>query len=323
MNQIQTKAIRNLILNCGSLQARDRVLIVCDSETRSLAEAFCKISHEACENITLIEMHSLNNHGDEPSEDVAFSMLAATLIISLCKYSLAHSNARIKAGLAGARFLSLPLYDWNLLKHRSLHIDFKSQASIVKKVTEIFTQGKKIHVTTRAGTDLSLDITDRIGNYCPGFVENAGDLGSPPDIESNISPIEDASNGVVVVDGSITHPLLGLLDSPITLDIKCGQIAAFHGKNKRDLSILNQLFSPENPLRRILAECGVGLNPAAELTGTMLTDEGALGCVHFGFGSNFTVGGKNKVDFHLDFVFREASLEVDGQVVLKNGDLQL
>src|SRR3990167_6746204 len=237
MNLIQKKAINNLILNCGSLQPKDNVLILCDSETRALAEAFHETSREICQCITLIEINSLSNHGDEPSEEVALVMRSATLIMSLCKYSLAHSNARIKAGLAGARFLSLPLYDWNLLEHRSLHIDFKSQAEIVKKVTQLFTHGKRVHVTTKAGTDINLDITGRMGNYCPGFVEKACDLGSPPDIESNISPIEDASEGIVVVDGSITHPLLGLLDSPITLDVRCGRITAFYGKNKHYLSV--------------------------------------------------------------------------------------
>jgi leucyl aminopeptidase (aminopeptidase T) len=51
----------------------------------------------------------------------------------------------------------------------------------------------------------------------------------------------------------------------------------------------------------------------------MLTDEGALGCVHFGLGSNYTVGGLNKVDFHLDFVFRDASLSVDGKQLINLG----
>ena len=53
----------------------------------------------------------------------------------------------------------------------------------------------------------------------------------------------------------------------------------------------------------------------------MLTDEGVLGCVHFGFGSNHTVGGKINVPFHLDFVFRDVSLDVDNVTLLSNGKL--
>ena len=53
-----------------------------------------------------------------------------------------------------------------------------------------------------------------------------------------------------------------------------------------------------------LAECGIGLNPKARLTGNMLTDEGSKGCIHFGFGANNTVGGINNVAFHLDFILK-------------------
>jgi hypothetical protein len=36
-------------------------------------------------------------------------MFDATLIVSVCSYSLAHSKAHRNAGERGARFLSLPL----------------------------------------------------------------------------------------------------------------------------------------------------------------------------------------------------------------------
>ena len=73
----------------------------------------------------------------------------------------------------------------------------------------------------------------------------------------------------------------------------------------------------------VLAECGVGLNPAATLTGVMLTDEGSLGTVHFGFGSNSTVGGINEIAFHVDFVCRAATMSVDGKVIIQKGHIEL
>ena len=51
----------------------------------------------------------------------------------------------------------------------------------------------------------------------------------------------------------------------------------------------------------------------------MLTDEGASGTMHFGFGSNITVGGLNDVPFHLDFVLKNPSIFVDNNLVIKNG----
>ncbi len=43
--------------------------------------------------------------------------------------------------------------------------------------------------------------------------------------------------------------------------------------------------------------------------------------MHFGFGANATVGGANDVPFHMDFVFRSASMSIDGHPVLENGNI--
>ena len=196
---------------------------------------------------------------------------------------------------------------------------FGNRAKQVRNFASAFSQGEKVYVTTEAGTDIVLNIKNRIGNYCPGFVESAGDLGSPPDIEANVSPIENSAEGVVIIDGSITHPNFGLLKSPVKLTVKNGKIIQFESSDQKQVLMLNELFGPLDSKRRVLAECGVGLNPAAKLTGIMLTDEGALGYLYFGLGENHTVGGLNEVDFHLDFVFRAATLKVDSRILIQSG----
>ena len=319
MNNNQYKAIENIIFNCGGLSANDHALILCDVSTRQIADEFLKCAISVNPNVKLMEIPELPNHGAEPTDQAKEAMCRATLILSLCKYSLAHSRARIDSALAGARFLSLPLYDWNLLNDECLRIDYPAQAGRVRNFADAFTAGQQIHVTTEAGTDIRLGITGRIGNYCPGLVKVAGDLGSPPDIEANVSPIENSAEGVVVVDGSITMPSFGLLQTPVELEVCAGKVIAFRSANMDYVKQLNILFGETDSLRRVVAECGVGLNPAAKLTGSMLTDEGAFGCVHFGLGSNYTVGGLNRVDFHLDFVFKDASLTVDGQQLINLG----
>jgi leucyl aminopeptidase (aminopeptidase T) len=323
VNLRQSDAIDRLLFHCGTLRPTDRVLILCDATTRDLADAFAGAARRATDGVRLMELPAVTQHGAEPPADAADAMRASTLILSLCRYSLAHSTARVDAGRSGARFLSLPLYDWELLEDPSLAVDFRAQASCVQQVARAFTTGSLARVTTAAGTDVRLGIAGRTGNACPGFVEWPGELGSPPDIEANVSPLEDRSEGTVVVDGSITHPDFALLAEPIALDVARGRVVSVRGTNRRHVGMLDELFGPADSARRVLAECGVGLNPAAKLTGTMLTDEGSLGCVHFGFGANHTVGGVNTSDFHLDFVCRAATLIVDATTVLREGVLQL
>jgi leucyl aminopeptidase (aminopeptidase T) len=82
------------------------------------------------------------------------------------------------------------------------------------------------------------------------------------------------------------------------------------------------VFASAGELRaRVVAEIGVGLNPAAELCGAMLEDEGCAGTVHVGIGANAAIGGANAVPFHLDVVLRAPTLLVDDAPVVQAGVL--
>jgi 2,5-dihydroxypyridine 5,6-dioxygenase len=55
----------------------------------------------------------------------------------------------------------------------------------------------------------------------------------------------------------------------------------------------------------------------------MLDDEGVLGSVHIGIGSNITLGGNIKAAVHYDLLMWKATLELDGEVILEKGELKL
>jgi len=51
----------------------------------------------------------------------------------------------------------------------------------------------------------------------------------------------------------------------------------------------------------------------------MLPDEGCLGTVHIGIGSNATIGGENNVPFHLDHVLKEPNITIDDEIIMYDG----
>jgi len=320
---MQMQSIDHILNHCGCLKESESLVILCDHTTRDLAEAFRNQAVHTTPQVKLVEIPLAQSHGQEPPANAKELMFQAALIVCLCKYSLAHTKARLEAASQGARFLSLPFYSWDLLADPASGVDYRSQAPAVRRVADAFTKASCVHVTGPAGTDVKMDIRGRMGNYCPGFVSGPGELGSPPDIEANVPPVEDSASGLIVVDGSITHADLGLLEQPLKLSLMKGKIQSIDSGNKHYVRTLERIFGSSEPKRRLLAECGVGLNPLAKLSGVMLTDEGALGTVHFGFGSNATVGGQNAVDFHLDVVIRDASLKADHEFILKEGKLVL
>ena len=313
----------NILENCGNFSISERTVIVFDAKTKSVANCFSEAASLLGGNVFLVETPIAKMHGEEPSLAAAEAILNADLALGLRDKSMAHTNARLAMTRNGGRYLSLPDYTLQLLVDPSVQVDYAAQFENVLAIADALTKGSKISVVTEAGTDIQMDAAGRFGNCCPGFVKNKGDLGSPPDIEANISPLENTANGVVVVDGSIPFTDFGLLPNPITLEIKDGKISELFG-NRYYVNKLKDLFASHGESKsRVLAECGVGLNPAATLTGVMLTDEGSLGTVHFGFGSNSTVGGINEIAFHVDFVCRAATISVDGNVIIQKGHIEL
>jgi len=319
-SQQEIKVASYLLAHCGALKAGERLLIIGDETTQGLLEYFVVSAQGLGAIVETVAIRVASRHGIELDDEIASRLLQADLVIALTLKSIAHTRARLSLNARGGRFLSLPGYTRALFEDPAIMVDYHAQLPLTRSVSNAFSMGRKVRVRSKVGTDIWLNILGREGNCCPGFVNEQFGLGSPPDIEANVSPIEDDSEGVVAVDGSVTTDELGLLETPIFLHVKGGKIVRFESENAEYVRLCETIFSRVgSPLAYVLAECGVGLNPLARLTGNMLTDEGMLGCVHFGFGSNSTVGGLNDVPFHLDFVIRNASLCVDDVPLLTDG----
>jgi leucyl aminopeptidase (aminopeptidase T) len=305
------------------LKKEETVVIVCDSSTRFIADIFCTQAKRVTQKVSLLETFPLKIHGQEPSVEIGAKMAQVDLCIGLSSQSMAHTKARQVLTMRGGRYLSLPDYSLELLASPALRVDYEARVVLTHAIADLLMKGRTMQVTSAQGTHISFDIEGRCSNRCPGFLEGPGTMGSPPDIEVNISPIETSAEGVIVVDGSIPHPSLGLLKSTVTLTVKRGRIQSIYGDGEVQSKLKSLFQSAQSDKVYVLAECGIGLNDRATLCGVMLVDEGAYGTMHFGFGSNVTVGGLNDVGFHLDCVIRNPSLMVDGATVLKEGNLCL
>ena len=64
----------------------------------------------------------------------------------------------------------------------------------------------------------------------------------------------------------------------------------------------------------------MGLNPASRAYATNLEDLGKLGFGHHGIGSNYAIGGHVAPPCHIDVIYTDATLEIDGKVILEEGE---
>lgn len=306
---------------CADLKSGEKALIVSDEVTQKLGEQIAKAARQVTDRVTHRTIPPFRIHGEEPPTEIAALMLESDAIFGITRMSMAHSQARLMANLQGARYLSLPDYSVEVLAGSALQADFRGITALSNRLAEILTQGKKIRMKSASGSDLTCVIDGRVANAAPGWCYGPGTLASPPDAETNIAPIEDQSNGVLIVDGSIPCRELGLLHEPIELTVRNGRVTTIRGGRA---GVLEKIFDHiGNPLTRVVAEFGIGLNSLAVLSGSMLEDEGCLGTAHIGIGSNATIGGNNRVPFHLDHIVRHVSIDVDGVPLMENGKIIL
>jgi len=310
------EACNVLLTTCSNSQKEENILFVTDDTSLEVARVMWGAAKDY-RNKSIVMMSDRTMHGQEPTTIVAAAMASADVIFGITKFSLFHTEARRNAVANGGRFVNMVDYTISMLEKGGLYVDFIEQGEVVDKVAEQIV-GDVIRIQTARGTDITAKITGRpaVPQYARSLKK--GTSSSPPDIECAVGPLEDTSSGVVVIDGSIPHPELGLITDEIKLTLEKGKIVDISGG--KQAQILARIMKDFNdPNAYYLGEIGIGLNPMCTLNGRMLEDEGCMGTVHFGFGSNTSFFGIIESRFHLDMVFVAPTVTVDGKIILDNG----
>lgn len=123
-------------------------------------------------------------------------------------------------------------------------------------------------------------------------------------------------NGRIVYDLKVQH--IGILEAPLILDVENDEIKRTKG---RHASEFRQICQERGGILRYISEISLGMNPAGRLTSNRLfiPEEKNLGTMHCGHGGNASYG--NRIGPHLDGVLNRPTVELDGNVVMKDGKL--
>jgi leucyl aminopeptidase (aminopeptidase T) len=255
------------------------------------------------------------SHAGEPPGMVAAAMAAADVIMAPTVQSLSHTSARRAASAAGARVATLPGVTEEMLA-RVMSADMEGLRRKGRAVAAILDGGSEAHITSALGTDLRLGLEGRDAIPDAGELTENGAFGNLPCGEGFIAPAEGTTTGTLVVDGSIAS--IGRVSEPVTLTVEGGHLTGATGPEGKRLM---ELLTAHGEDGTNVAELGIGTNEKAELTGEILEDEKILGTAHVAFGANASMGGKIQVPVHLDVVLLEPDVTVDGQPVVRAGEL--
>ncbi len=231
--------------------------------------------------------------------------------------SLTHTDARRNASAKGVRVATFPGITKEVMI-RGLNADYKKIAALTNKLKKRFEKTKEVRVTAPNGTDITMDITGRTAIASKGLFHKKGESGNLPTGETFAAPVEGKSNGVFVVDGSMSG--IGVMGKEkIKIEVENGYATKITGGSKAKKLVAT--LDKYGKKARNIAEFGVGTNDSVKLSGNLLEDEKVKGTIHIALGNNLTMGGSVSVPIHLDGVIKKPTVYFDGKEIMIDGKL--
>jgi aminopeptidase len=304
------------IRDCMGARPGERVLIVTDAPLRTIGYALRQAAVDLGQDVLLAEMIPRQSNGEEPPPDVAELMTRRDLVLCATSKSLTHTNARRAASAAGARVATLPGVTEAIMV-RCMNADYAQIAERTQRICALMAETRVIRVQAPAGTDITMPVAGRRAFPSTGLIRERGQWGNLPTGEAYVAPLEGASHGVVVVDGSMAG--IGMTTHPIRVEVEDGYATSISGG--ADAERLVALLEPHGRAARNVAEFGIGTNDRAILTGVILEDEKVMGTIHIAFGDNKSMGGSIGVPSHLDGVVKQPTVWFDERKVIEAGRL--
>jgi leucyl aminopeptidase (aminopeptidase T) len=311
------RAVRAVVHDCLGVRDGEDVLVICNPATQTLGERLRTEAAGAGADAVLAVIAERASHAAEPPQPVAAAMAAADVVLVPTVQSLSHTAARSAANDAGARIATLPGVTEDMLA-RVMSADVDGLRRKGHAIADALTAASEARIRCANGSDLRLGLEGRTAIPDAGDLTETGAFGNLPAGEGYIAPVEGTGEGRLVVDGSIAG--IGIVDEPVALTVEGGRLTDATGAAGAQLM---ELLTEHGPEATTVAELGIGSNEKAILTGEVLEDEKILGTIHVAFGASAGMGGTVQVPVHLDCVVMKPEASLDGEPIVRAGELLL
>jgi aminopeptidase len=303
------KGARTVVTHCLNIKPYEKVSVITDTKLLKIGEAIYTACREVNFDTILLVMEPTGRDGAEPPKVVAEAMKASDVVIAPTLYSMTHTRARIEASKIGVRVVNMPNVSEFSFSTGGLTADYTDVKRLTDKMFLLVKHSHNIEVKSANGTDVKLSVDKQEWYKDTGIIHKPKDKGNLPGGEVFVAPVENSVNGTIVFDS------FRLADDGLKLEIKDGKVIKTIGNAQPLMKIFDQFGSKA----KLISEFGIGTNPKARIIGNTLEDEKVMGSVHFALGSNYSFGGKNKIQFHKDGIISKPSVKIDNRLIIENG----
>ena len=207
---------------------------------------------------------------------------------------------------------------WKKNEESALKASPKKMAAFGNKLANRLKKAKKVHITSKQGTNLTFRLGKREVFIYDGIldaedIKKGNNFVSLPAGEVGLAPLESSSEGTVVFD--VPQASAGKLVKNLKWKFKKGKLTSFTAS--ANVKSLKDFYDNAHGNKDRLGYFGFGINPNAKVG--YLMNSIAYGAVTLTIGGNAGIGGKNKSDYEASAVMSKATVELDGKTILKDG----
>ncbi len=196
--------------------------------------------------------------------------------------------------------------------------------------TQMLREAKEMRVTSKAGTDLVIDLRGAPCGGTPGFGTTPGHVAHWPGGLCLAFPGPETVNGRIVMDvGDMNLTFKTYLSSRIDFTVENDFVTAIKGDGLDAELFRDYMESWNDPLAYGFSHVGWGMNPQARWVSGALYDKRDMQAVEFrAWAGNFLWStGANQyanrfTQGHFDLPMRRCTITLDGRAVVKDGVLQ-
>lgn len=258
--------------------------------------------------------------------EIMAALGACSLVVDCTVEGLLHSKARQDLLGAGGRVLMVSNEHPEVLERCRPDPAVHAEALAALKLLD---GASTMRVSSEAGTDLTVDITDAPSRGGGGILGADDKIAYWPAGLCLCFPLADTTNGTVVLDvGDVNLTFKRYLESPVTLRVESDRVIAVEGDGL-DAQLMRSYYEGwHDPNAYAVSHVGWGLNPGARWDALTMYDKADVNCTElraiagsflFSTGANEFAGRFTAC--HFDLPMRNCTVEVDDVTVVSSGRL--
>jgi aminopeptidase len=317
---------RNAIEICLRLKPEERITIITDEETLSIAAALqCQVEAVRAEHSVFV----LENYSQRPITDmpeVILEDLATSQVSIFC--------AQAKRGELRSRMQMSDVVNRKRIRHghmvnitrqimlEGMRGDFLAIDALSQRLVERARMTERVTCKTPAGTHFEADLSPTLKWLKTSGIITPDKWGNLPGGEIFTSP--NNTNGTFVVDGVVGDYLCAkygdIQRTPLTIEVEENRIRELRCDNAELLEEFRAYTTTDQNSNRV-GEFAIGTNTACQrVIGNILQDEKIPG-IHIAFGHPYAehTGQTWISKTHIDCVGRDFDIWFDGDQVMERG----